>query len=158
MLRLVAALVAAAALLMSLPTTYPTALAQGPALTTIESKLSVKEAADQLAKALEDKGLKVAARVDHAAGAKANGLDMAPAEVIMFGNPKLGTPLMQANPEIAIELPMKIVIWQDKAGKTQVGYASPDTLKARYGIKDKDEIFKTMSGALQAFAKAASGQ
>lgn len=155
MLRLVSAAAAVAILLFSIPS-IPPATAQS-ALTTIESKGSVKETADRLVKALEEKGLKPAARIDHAAGAKANGLDMPPTEVIMFGNPKLGTPLMLANPEIAIELPMKIVVWQDKAGKTQVGYVAPDTLKARYGIKDQDEILKTMTGALSSFAKAAAG-
>ena len=126
-------------------------------LTIVESKFAVKETADRLAKAVEEKGLKVAARVDHAAGAKAAGLDMPPTEVVMFGNPKLGTPLMLANPEIAIDLPMKIVVWQDKAGKVWLGYVAPDAMKARYAIKDKDEAFKLMSGALAAFAKAASG-
>ncbi len=126
-------------------------------LTTRESKFPVKETADRLAKALEEKGIKVAARVDHAAGAKANGLDMPATEVVMFGNPKLGTPLMLANPEIAIDLPMKMVIWQDKAGKVWIGYAAPDSLKAKYAIKDKDEAFKAMGGALDAFSKAAAG-
>lgn len=155
MLRLATATTAATLFLVSLPVV---AMAQTQsALTTIESKGSVKETADRLVKALEEKGLKAAARIDHAAGAKANGLDMPPTEVIMFGNPKLGTPLMLANPEIAIDLPMKIVVWQDKAGKTQVGYVAPDALKSRYGIKDQDEIIKTMTGALAGFAKAAAG-
>ncbi len=155
MLRLSTAATAVTLFLLSLPAA---SIAQAQSvLTTLEAKGSVKETADRLVKALEDKGLKVAARVDHAAGAKANGLDMPPTEVIMFGNPKLGTPLMIANPEIAIELPMKIVVWQDKAGKTQIGYAAPDALATRYGIKGKDEILKTMSGALAGFAKAAAG-
>ena len=143
---------------IALPQTASAQVPAAPAtLTTIESKFPVKETADRLAKAVEEKGLKVAARVDHAAGAKAAGLEMAPTEVVMFGNPKLGTPLMLANPELAIDLPMKIVVWQDKAGKVWLGYVAPDVLKARYGIKDKDEAFKMMTGALAAFAKAASG-
>jgi uncharacterized protein (DUF302 family) len=135
----------------------PSALAQ-TALTTLESKFPVKETADRLEAALTEKGLKVAARVNHAAGATAAGLEMPPTEVLMFGNPKLGTPLMLANPEIAIELPMKIVIWQSKDGKAMVGYVDPETLKQRYGITGQDETFKTMTGALGAFAKAAAGQ
>ena len=126
-------------------------------LTTRESKFPVKETADRLAKALEEKGIKVAARVDHAAGAKAAGLEMPPTEVVMFGNPKLGTPLMLANPEVAIDLPMKMVIWQDAAGKVWLGYAAAEALKARYNVRDKDEVFKAMAGALEAFAKAATG-
>jgi uncharacterized protein (DUF302 family) len=136
----------------------PAAALAADALTVVESKFSVKETADRLAAAIEGKGLKVAARVDHAAGAKTAGLEMPPTEVLMFGNPKLGTPLMLANPQIAIELPMKMVIWQDQAGEVQLGYTAPDALKDRYAIAGKDEAFKTMSGALAAFAKQASGQ
>ena len=142
---------------LSMATALP-ATAQTPGqLTTRESKFPVKETADRLAKALEEKGIKVAARIDHAAGAKAAGLEMLPTEVVMFGNPKLGTPLMLANPELAIELPMKMVVWQDKAGKVWLGYVAPDALKSRFAVKDKDDVFKTMAGALDAFSKAASG-
>ena len=132
------------------------AFAADSSLITRPSKFPVKETADRLVKALEDKGLKVAARVDHAAGAKAAGMDMAPAEVVMFGNPKLGTPLMKANPDIAIDLPMRVLIWTDAAGKVLVGYTAPEVLKARYGITGQDDAFKTMGGALEAFTKAAA--
>jgi uncharacterized protein (DUF302 family) len=133
----------------------PLAAAQEPGLVVKESKLSVKDTLDKLTKALEEKGIKVALRVDHAAGAKAAGLELPATEVVLFGNPKLGTPLMLANPHIAIDLPMKAVAWQDAAGKVWIGYTPPDALKARYGIKDKDEVFKTMTGALEAFTSAA---
>ncbi len=126
-------------------------------LITVESKYGVKESADRLVTALEDKGIKVAARIDHAAGAKAAGLDMPPTEVVMFGNPKLGTRLMLVNPEIAIELPMKIVIWQDKGGKVQLGYVNPSSLEQRYAISDKDEVFNAMSSALADLSKTAAG-
>jgi uncharacterized protein (DUF302 family) len=131
------------------------AQAQSP-LTKQESRHSVKETADRLAKALGDKGIKIAARIDHAAGSKSVGMEMPPTEVVMFGNPKLGTPLMLANPEIAIDLPMKVVIWQDKAGKVWIGYTPPDALKSRYAIAGNDEAFKAMSGALAAFTKEAA--
>ena len=149
LLSLIVALVVGGALPQAAP-------AQSLLLTT-ESKFPVKETADRLAKAIEDKGLKVAARVDHAAGAKAAGMEMPPTEVVLFGNPKLGTPLMLSNPEIAIDLPLKMLVWQDKAGKVWVGYLASDALKVRYGIKDRDEAFATMAGALAAFAKAAAG-
>ena len=132
------------------------ALAQDTVLTVRESALSAKDTLDKLTKVLDEKGIKVVARVDHAAGAKAAGLDLLPTEVVFFGNPKLGTPLMQSNPHIAIDLPMRVVAWTDKAGKTWIGYTSAEVLKARYGIKDKDEAFKAMSGALDAFTSAAS--
>lgn len=127
-------------------------------LTVRESKFSVKETLDRLAVELDKRGMKVASRVDHAAGARAVGMEMPPTEVVMFGNPKLGTPLMLSAPAIGIELPMKMMAWQDKAGKVWIGYVAPNVFKARYRINDRDEQFKTMTGALDALAKAASGQ
>jgi uncharacterized protein (DUF302 family) len=136
--------------------TASSALAGG--LTTIESKFSVKETADRLAAAIEEKGIKVAARIDHAAGSKAAGLEMPPTEVVMFGNPKLGTPLMLANPQIAIDLPMKIVVWQDAVGKVMVGYIEPSELGQRFSVSGQDEVLQKMSGAISGFAKQAAGQ
>ncbi len=130
--------------------------AQDAGLVIKPSPMPVKETLDKLTKVLEEKGIKVAARVDHAAGAKAVGMDLPPTEVIFFGNPKLGTPLMQSNPHIGIDLPMRVIAWSDKAGKTWVGYTSADALKVRYGIKDKDEVFAAMAGALDAFTAAAT--
>jgi uncharacterized protein (DUF302 family) len=127
-------------------------------LVTIESKHSVKETLDRLTATLDKRGIKPVARVDHAAGAKAVGMELPPTEVLIFGNPKLGTPLMQSNPEIGIDLPMRVLAWQDKAGKVWVAYTAPDTLKARHGITDRDEIFNAMAKALQGLTKAASGQ
>lgn len=131
--------------------------AQG-AMKTQASKFTVEETADRLTKAIEAKGIKVAARIDHAAGAKAAGLELPPTVVVMFGNPKLGTPLMQADPRIGIDLPMKMLVWQDKAGKVWLGYTPPSTLRARYGLKGQGpvEALKAMSGALEGFAKAAT--
>lgn len=131
------------------------ALAQA-VLTRLESRYPVQETADRLVKALEAKGIKVAARIDHAAGARSVGLDMPATEVVMFGNPRLGTPLMLANPEIAIDLPMKMVVWQDKAGKVWLGYVPPDSLRQRYGLQGQDAPLQAMAGALAGFAKAAT--
>lgn len=122
-----------------------------------ESKLTVKETIDALAKALESQGVKIAARVDHAAGARSVNQELAPMEVLMFGNPQIGTPLMRANPLIGIELPMKVLAWQDKSGKVLVAYTRPDTLKARYAVKDADPQFAAMAGALAKFSAAALG-
>src|SRR5690606_31082185 len=101
---------AAAAVTLSLFT--QSALAEK--LVTIESQHSVKDTVDRLAAALDQRGIKPVARVDHAAGAKTVGMELPPTEILIFGNPKLGTPLMQANPEIAIDLPLKVLAWQDK--------------------------------------------
>ncbi len=152
MSRVLALLGLAAALLFT-----PVAHAQGT-MKVRASKYPVAETADRLAKAIEAKGIKIAARFDHAAGAKSAGLALPPTVVLVFGNPKLGTPLMQADPRIGIDLPMRMLVWQDKAGKVWVGYTPPSTLQARYGIKGKEAeaTLKTMAGALEAFAKAAT--
>jgi uncharacterized protein (DUF302 family) len=125
-------------------------------LTMKPSKHPVKETVDRLTAALKDKGIAPVARVDHAAAAKAAGLELKPTEVLLFGNPRLGTPLMQASRHIAIDLPMKVLVWEDDAGKVWIGYTPPETLKARYKIDGKDEVLKTMAGALEAFTSAAA--
>jgi uncharacterized protein (DUF302 family) len=127
-------------------------------LVALESKYNVKETLDRLSAELDKRGIKVAARIDHAAGAKAVGMELPPIEILMFGNPKLGTPLMQSAPAIGIDLPMKVLAWQDKAGKVWIGYTAPEALKARHGISDRDEVFKAMAAALNGLAKSASGQ
>lgn len=129
-------------------------------LNTRPSKFSVEETTARLTKVIESKGIKIAARVDHAAGAKAAGLALPPMVVLLFGNPKLGTPLMQSNPHVGIDLPMRMLIWQDGAGKVWVSYTPPATLQARHDIKGRDAeaALKTMTGALDAFAKAATSE
>lgn len=134
-----------------------TTAASAQALTMRESKFAVKETADRLVAELDKRGIKVAARVDHAAGAKAVGLDMPPTEVVMFGNPKLGTPLMLAQPSVAIDLPMKMLIWQDKDGKVWIGYTPPSALQESHRISGQEGPLNTMAGALEGLAKAASG-
>lgn len=121
------------------------------------SKYSVAETLDRLTNALKSKGINVMARVDHAAGAQKAGLKLKPTQLLIFGNPKLGTPLMQTNRGIGLDLPMKVLAWQDDKGKTWVTYTKPDVLKARYGIKGKDGIFKKMTGALSKMTGKASG-
>jgi uncharacterized protein (DUF302 family) len=143
------------ALLTAVTAITPGALAEG--LVVMDSTRSVKETIDALAAALEQKGIKVIARVDHAAGAKAAGLELPPSELIMFGNPKLGTPLIQANPQIGIDLPMKVLAWQGADGKVKVGYTAPSALASRHGVSGKDELLQTMAKALEGLTSAAAG-
>jgi uncharacterized protein (DUF302 family) len=132
--------------------------AAADSLVAVESRFPVKETMDRLSAELDKRGIKVAARIDHAAGAKAVGMELPPTEVLMFGNPKLGTPLMLSNPAAGIDLPMKVLAWQDKTGKVWVGYNAPEALAARHAIKDRDEVVGAMAGALGGLVKAASGQ
>lgn len=114
-----------------------------------ESKRSVKDTLDTLATALEQQGIKVVARVDHAAGAKSVGEDLRPTEVLIFANPKLGTKLMQADQRIGLDLPLKALAWQDSNGRTWLAVTKPDVLKARYAITGQDAAFATMAAALE---------
>jgi uncharacterized protein (DUF302 family) len=107
---------------------------------------------------LKAKGVKVMARIDHAAGAKAAGMDLRPTEVIIFGNPKLGTPLMQADQRAGLDLPMKVLAWQDADGKVFVTYADPASLKSRYKLDGKESVLQTMTKALAGFTNAATGK
>jgi uncharacterized protein (DUF302 family) len=125
-------------------------------LTVKASRVSVKETVDRLTAALKHKGITPVARVDHAAAAKGVGLELKPTEVLLFGNPKLGTPLMQANIHVAIDLPMKVLVWEDDGGKVWIGYTPPETLKTRYKLEGRDEALKTMASALEAFTSAAA--
>jgi uncharacterized protein (DUF302 family) len=134
----------AVAMLMSLALSVPARAADE--LTTKLSNHSVKETLDRLTAALKDKGITPTARVDHAAAAKAVGLELPPTEVLLFGNPRLGTPLMQASRQIAI----------DNTGKVWIAYTTPETLKARYRIEGKDDALKTMAGVLEALTSTAA--
>lgn len=132
--------------------------ARADGLIRIESQHGVKETVDRLAAAIEKRGIKIAARIDHAAGAKAAGLELAPAELLIFGNPKLGTPLMQESQTMGIDLPMKILTWQDASGKVWMAFSDPEDLKSRHGVKTHDEIFAKMRKALDGLTQAAGSK
>ncbi|MCB1519016.1 MAG: DUF302 domain-containing protein [Hyphomicrobiaceae bacterium] len=127
-------------------------------LIKIESQHGVKQTVDRLAAAIEKRGIKIAARIDHAAATKAADLELAPTGLVIFGNPKLGTPLMQEGPTMGIDLPMKILTWQDNSGKVWMTFPDPEDLEFRHGVKTHDEIFAKMRKALDGLTQAAGGQ
>jgi uncharacterized protein (DUF302 family) len=99
----------------------------------------------------------VFARIDHAAGAAAVGLSLRPTELLIFGNAKGGTPLMQSVQTIGIDLPLKVLVWQDVSGATFLSYNDPAWLAKRHGLSDATEAaVGNMSAALQAVARAAT--
>lgn len=108
--------------------------ADDPGLGSRTSPYPVSETLDRLEVVLRGKGVEVFARIDHAAAAREAGLELAPTELLVFGNPKAGTPLMQAAPTVALDLPMKVLAWQDPSGQVQVLWNSPDFLVARHGL------------------------
>jgi uncharacterized protein (DUF302 family) len=103
-------------------------------LVSRESPYPVPETVGRIESALGAKGVKVFARIDHSGEAKAAGLELRPTEVLIFGNPKAGTPLMQAAPTIAIDLPLKVLVWQDDQGQVHVAWNGPDYLTQRHGL------------------------
>ena len=103
-------------------------------LTTIASGHGPKATMDRLEAEVKAKGMTVFARIDHAAGAAADGLPLRPTEVLIFGNARGGTPLMQSVQTIGIDLPLKALVWEDAAGKAFVTYSDPRWIAVRYGL------------------------
>jgi len=126
-------------------------------LTTVASDFGPKETMDRLAAAVAAKGLTAFARIDHAAGAAAVGLPLRPTEVLVFGNARGGTPLMQAAQTIGIDLPLKALVFADAAGKTWLAYNDPAWLARRHGLGPEVEpTVKALTAALGALAAAAT--
>ena len=126
-------------------------------LVTVKSNHNVKATADKLEKVLKEKGMNIFARINHSAGAKKVGKELRPTELVIFGNPKVGTPLMQCAQTTAIDLPQKMLIWEDKAGATWLSYNNPEYLVKRHKIgKACKEVIAKVTGALGKFATAAT--
>jgi uncharacterized protein (DUF302 family) len=125
-------------------------------LINVKSKHSTKETADKLEAVLVSKGMKVFARINHTEGAKNAGIDLRPTELVIFGNPKVGAPLMQCSQLVAIDLPQKALIWDDAAGQTWLSYNAPEYLKGRHDISGCDAVIGKITKALDNFAKAAT--
>ena len=124
-------------------------------LITLASNHPVKATMDRLEAALRDKGITLFARIDHAAGATSVDMPLRPTELIIFGNPKAGTPLMQARQSIGIDLPLKMLGWQDAAGKVWLAYNDPAWLARRHGLEGKAEA--AIAGLAKALAMLAAG-
>jgi uncharacterized protein (DUF302 family) len=126
-------------------------------LTTIKSNYGPKETMDRLEAAVKAKDLTVFARIDHAAGAAKVGLSLRPTELLIFGNAKGGTPLMQIDQTVGIDLPLKAIVWQDASGDTWLSYNDPSWIAKRHGLgHEADATINAMSAALNAFARTAT--
>lgn len=120
------------------------ARADGDRLIVLKNDFGVIKTLDRLGNALGRKGIKIFARINHASGGD------------FFGTPKIGTPLMISNPAIGLDLPLKAVAWQAADGAVMLAYSDPAWLAKRYGIDDRDEVFKKMAGALAKFTAMAT--
>jgi uncharacterized protein (DUF302 family) len=122
-------------------------------LITITSNHSVKETLDRLEASLRGNGVTVFARIDHAAAAASVDMTLPPTELIIFGQPKAGTPLMQARQGIGIDLPLKMLAWQDADGKNWLAYNDIAWLAKRHGLGE--DLAPAISGIAKALAKLA---
>jgi uncharacterized protein (DUF302 family) len=125
-------------------------------LTTIPSSFDPKETMDRLEAEVAAKGMKVFARIDHAAGAAEVGLTLARTELIIFGNARGGTPLMQSVQTVGIDLPLKALVWEDTAGKTWLSYNEPSWIARRHSVANAEQVVSKLAAALSAMARTAA--
>ncbi len=143
------AMTAVAGLLLAAP---PPAARKGEGIVARPSRYSVADSLDRVEALAKAKGLTVFARIDHAREAARVGLEMRPTRLLVLGSPKAGTPLMKASPTIAIDLPLKVLAWQDREGKVWVGTNSPAYLARRHGLDG--ELAKSLGGIVALVDKA----
>lgn len=132
-----------------------TAMAADNTFISKKSPYTVAQTIDRLEGVLKEKGIAIVARVNHAAAAKHVAMEMRDTELLIFANPKLGTPLMLENQIVAIDLPMKAIAWKDDKGQVWIGYNDPVALAKQRDLKGQDEILNKMRGALDNFTNAA---
>jgi uncharacterized protein (DUF302 family) len=118
----------------------------------VPSNHSVDETVERVKGILQSKGITLFALIDHSGEAEKVGMKMLPTKLLIFGNPKGGTPLMLAAPSIAIDLPLKILVWQDAQGKVWLSYNSPEYLKDRHGLPQ--DLLKNIAVVTTLAAKA----
>ena len=122
----------------------------------IKSNHDVSTTLDNLESVLKTKGMTIFKRVDHTAGAEKAGLQLRPTELLIFGNPKVGTPLMLCSQTAALDLPQKALAYEDEHGKVWLAYNDPAYMANRHNLKDCDKPVQKVTDALANFARAAT--
>lgn len=135
------------------PATYA---AEG--MIAVPSAHDVNGTVDRLETVLAEKGMKLFARIDHAANAAMAGKALRPTTLVIFGNPKVGTPLMQCSQTVGIDLPQKMLVWLGIDGQVYAGYNDPEWLAERHAASDCDELVSRIGKALAGIAAAATGE
>ena len=126
-------------------------------LTSIRSRFGPKETMNRLEAEIRAHGMKVFDRIDHAAGATEAGLELRPTELIIFGNARGGTPLMQSIHTVGIDLPLKVLVWEDASGTTWLSFNEPSWIVQRHGVTNAEPIVSKMTTALSAMSRKATG-
>jgi uncharacterized protein (DUF302 family) len=125
-------------------------------LITLASTHSVVSTMDRLEGAVREKGLTVFARIDHSAGAHGAGLELPPTQLLVFGNPRVGTPLMGCARTVGIDLPQKALVWEDDAGKVWLAYNDPAYLAERHQLAGCEAVLEKVNVVLGSLAAAAA--
>ena len=133
-----------------------TTLFAADGLVVLKSAHGVKTTMDRLEAAAKDRGLNIFLRLDHAAGAQKIGKTLRPTELLVFGNPQGGTPLMECAQTAGIDLPLKALVWQDAPGQVWLGYNAPQFLATRHQTRDCEQVVLGLSKALAVLAQEAS--
>jgi uncharacterized protein (DUF302 family) len=126
-------------------------------LTSIRSNFGPTETMDWLEAEIRAHGMTVFARIDHTAGAAEAGLELRPTKLIIFGNARGGTPLMQSVQTVGIDLPLKALVWQDASGTTWLSHNEPSWIAQRHNIPNAESIVNKMTAALSAMSRKATG-
>jgi uncharacterized protein (DUF302 family) len=142
------------AILMVLMMTTSTYAAEG--MINVQSSFGVKETGDRLERILQEKGMAIVTRIKHSEAAKKVGIPLRETELILFGNPKAGSPLMLCEQSVAIDLPQKALIWTDSEGHTWISYNDPRYLLKRHNISNCEEVIANIEKALAGITKAAA--
>ncbi len=123
----------------------------------IKSTHTFNETVERLEKAITSRGLKVIAKVEHSKGAEANGLELRPTVLFLFGHPKAGTPLMQLNQRIGLDLPLRVVVWENEAGEVTLTYREPSTISEAWVLDPTPPQIAGMTKAIAAITQEAAG-
>jgi len=127
-------------------------------LVTLPSAHNVIETIDRLKSLLDQKQIRVFAHIDHAEGARKAGMSLRPTQVLIFGNPQAGTPLMQSQQTIGLDLPLRVLVWEDAAGKVWLTYRRPELVAQRHHIAGGDEAVRALDTGLASLARAATAE
>lgn len=145
----------AAMLVLATGTVLADSVLAASSLIEKQSPYSVKQTLDRFEAVLNKKGITIFARINHAAGAEKIGQKLLPTELLIFGSPKMGTPLMTASRRIGIDLPLKLLAWRAADGEVRIAYNDPARLKARHQVEGRDKVFGKMAAVLNALTDAA---
>lgn len=151
-------ILAAMVIMTAFAVNIPVANAERANLVVKDSSHDFATTVKRLTSEIEKRGAKVVATVDHAAAAKRQGISLRPTTMIMFGNPLLGTPLMQDKQSAGIDLPLRIVVWKNADGDVQIGYWPPSQIAESHGLSGVSHVTDKMTAALGAITDAAANK